>query len=101
MYKPRYLKFTKCLATSCDHVDKYLRRDYFLPTNKLCIRNSLAVTFEDHDGLLSVPKIIIVDTVIWGRKGGRIMKYEKTPRKAVSSHHSIIHTPEYAHKSGA
>lgn len=48
---------------------RYLRRDNLLPVDKLGIRDGFAMSFKHHDGLFSVPEVIIVDTVICGRRG--------------------------------
>lgn len=52
---------TSCLARCWG----YLRRDNFLPVDKLGVRHGLPVTFEHHDGLLSVAQVVVMDTVVW------------------------------------
>lgn len=44
---------------------QYLRRNDFFPTHKFCVGDCLAMPFEHHDWLLSVAKIVVVNTVIW------------------------------------
>lgn len=53
------------------HKRQYLRRDNFFPAHKFCVGDCLAMPFEHHDRLLSVAKIVVVNTVIWRweRKG--------------------------------
>lgn len=45
-----------------------LRRNDFLPVYKLSVGHGLPVAFENHDWLLSVAEIIVVDTVVWKHK---------------------------------
>lgn len=53
-------------TTSCKRAEAgdNLRRDNFLSADKLGVRHSLPVTFKDHDWLLGVPQVIVMDTVV-------------------------------------